>query len=181
MNSIDLLIDTIYYVTEKHGNQKLPGRQGSYMGHLFAVFTEVSSAHLAQPDFDLTLAQMLAALHDIIEDTPTSYDQLLSAYGRTIADGVQALSKDPTVDKTLQITDSLDRIRQQPREVWIVKLADRISNLRQPPSFWSDEKIIDYHQKAIEIGDALEGCHIYLENRLKEKIKAYEKYLHKES
>ena len=45
-----------------------------------------------------------------------------------IGDGILALSKDKTLDKPLQFADNLRRIRQQPQEVWIVKLADRVTN-----------------------------------------------------
>ena len=180
MNTIDSLIQSIYFAAEQHGDQKLPGRQGSYIGHLFAVFAEVTSAHQAQPDFDLQKAQIMAVLHDVIEDTSISFAELRTLYGESIAQGVEALSKDPEVEKNAQIKESLERIKQQPREVWIVKMADRISNLREPPGFWSNEKISDYHQKAIEIGQSLQGCHSHLEHRLQEKISSYEQYFDQE-
>lgn len=42
--------------------------------------------------------------------------------------------------KKLQMQDSLRRIKSQPREVWMVKMADRITNLQPPPGHWSEEK-----------------------------------------
>jgi (p)ppGpp synthase/HD superfamily hydrolase len=47
---------------------------------------------------------------------------------------VAALTKNPAVgDKPAQMRDSLERICQCSPEVWMVKLADRINNLREPP------------------------------------------------
>ena len=47
-----------------------------------------------------------------------------------------------------QMADSLARIKQQPKEVWLVKLADRSANLGKPPHYWSAEKILAYRQEA---------------------------------
>jgi len=47
--------------------------------------------------------------------------------------GVSALSKDEAVPKEKELEDSLHRIREQPAEILMVKLADRITNLQPPP------------------------------------------------
>ena len=71
------------------------------------------------------------------------------------------------------MTDSLRRILLQPREVWMVKLADRINNLQPPPSHWKDPKIAAYRAEAIQIVEALGPASPYLEGRLRAKIAAY--------
>ena len=73
--------------------------------------------------------------------------------------------------------DSLNRISKQRKEVWAVKLADRITNLQKPPKSWDNFKRINYREEAIIILDKLKGSNSYLENRLSEKIKEYEAYL----
>ena len=69
--------------------------------------------------------------------------------------------------------DSLARIRQGRREVAIVKLADRITNLQRPPSHWSPEKRRAYLEEAREIREALSGVQPWLERRLSECMSAY--------
>jgi len=44
--------------------------------------------------------------------------------------------------------DSLRRIQTQPPEVWVVKMADRITNLQPPPVSWSRDKIAAYRAQA---------------------------------
>ena len=69
--------------------------------------------------------------------------------------------------------DSLERIRSEAREVWVVKLADRITNLHQPPAHWRAEKVHAYHAQAIEIRDALGSASALLNARLSQKIERY--------
>jgi hypothetical protein len=88
---------------------------------------------------------------------------------------VAALTKNPELaDKSERMEDSLRRIRAQPAEVWMVKMADRISNLRPPPDHWSTEKIVAYRQEAIRIHQALHIANAYLSNELSQAIEAYE-------
>jgi (p)ppGpp synthase/HD superfamily hydrolase len=94
-------------------------------------------------------------------------------FGPPVAQGVLALSKDKTLTKSRQLGDSLRRIREQPREIWMVKLADRISNLQPPPSHWTIDKIWRYHTEANEIYRALKDASPYLASRLVEKMTNY--------
>jgi guanosine-3',5'-bis(diphosphate) 3'-pyrophosphohydrolase len=73
--------------------------------------------------------------------------------------------------------DSLDRIQTLSKEVWAVKLADRITNLQKPPAHWDNGKKQKYLEEANVILEILNGGNTYLENRLKMKILEYEVYL----
>ena len=86
-------------------------------------------------------------------------------------------SKIPDLPKADQLVDSLERIKEQPREVWMVKLADRITNLYHPPFYWNNEKIISYQAEAKLILNALSDANQHLANRLEHKIKEYPQFL----
>jgi (p)ppGpp synthase/HD superfamily hydrolase len=94
-----------------------------------------------------------------------------------VADGVAALSKDDRLPKADRMADSLRRIREQPREVWMVKLADRITNLAPPPDDWSAAKRAAYRDEAIVIADALGAASPTLHARLRARIEAYAAHL----
>jgi (p)ppGpp synthase/HD superfamily hydrolase len=143
------------------------------------VAVELIWALQATPDADGDLAIQCAVLHDIIEDTNATYDLVAESFGKAVADGVMALSKDLTLPKIEQMADSLRRIRKQPREIWMVKMADRIANLDPPPHYWDDAKIEAYRQEAIAIHDALHTANAALANRLQEKIEQYTHFLTK--
>jgi (p)ppGpp synthase/HD superfamily hydrolase len=156
------------------------GQAFDYLTHVGSVAMELVWALPTAPNADGDLAVQCAALHDVIEDTNATYDLVAESFGRDVADGVLALSKDPTLStKTEQMADSLHRIRQQPKEIWMVKMADRITNLEPPPYHWDDVKIEAYRQEAIVIHDALHTANEALANRLQEKIEQYKRFLAK--
>lgn len=167
----------IKFAGEKHGNQKIPGSKASYLVHLSNVAMEVMIAARHTDNFDVNFAIQVALLHDTIEDTSTSFDQVEVSFGPKIAKAVLALSKDESLPADKRIPDSLERILLQPKEVWAVKLADRITNMQKPPSHWNKNKIIDYHSMAKLILLKLENGNAYLEQRLSQKIITYEAFL----
>ncbi len=163
------------FAAEAHGSQTVPGTELPYLLHIGAVAMEVMSA-LAQGSRvdDPDLAVQCALLHDVVEDTETSPNTVAERFGADVAAGVLALSKDPRLPtKQAQMDDSLRRIRQQPYEVWMVKLADRIVNLQPPPPMWTETKIAAYRSEAGVILEALGAADAYLADRLTAKIAIY--------
>jgi (p)ppGpp synthase/HD superfamily hydrolase len=141
------------------------------------VAMEVIAAFQEEKGFNEDFAIQVALLHDVIEDTKITYRKILDEFGSSVADGVRALSKkDLTLPKNLKLEDSLHRIRQQPREVWMVKMADRITNLQTPPWNWNKEKIGQYLEEAIQIHKTLAGASPYLSTRFLKKIEEYKVY-----
>jgi len=183
--SQDIYISAYRFAAEAHWNSKkkqvVPGTDIPYLMHFSLVAMEVMAALKKESGLDGNLAIQCALLHDTIEDTETTYDQLVEEFGIEVADGVHALTKDESVgadlskqeQKKLQMADSLERIRKQPREIWMVKMADRITNLQPPPKHWIRDKISRYRKEAYEIYQCLkEGSH-HLAARLEEKIDYY--------
>jgi (p)ppGpp synthase/HD superfamily hydrolase len=176
MFSTDLYVAALRFAAAKHRDQRVPGTELPYVVHVASVAAEVIAAlpagTVAAPD----LAVQCALLHDTIEDTGTSVEEIEVVFGGAVAAGVLALTKDPRVAKPDRMADSLRRIRDQPREVWMVKLADRITNLAPPPSGWTREKCAAYRDEAVAIADALGGANEQLGRRLRARIEAYRAY-----
>jgi (p)ppGpp synthase/HD superfamily hydrolase len=167
-----------WFAAEAHGEQKVPGSELPYLVHIGNVAMEILAAcensYIEQPD----LAVQCAILHDVLEDTPMAVDNVEALFGPQVTAGVLALTKDTSLPtKQEQMIDSLNRIQKQPQEVWMVKMADRITNLRKPPHHWSYEKEVAYRAEAQLIWDALHEANDYLADRLAEKIEAYEQWL----
>lgn len=162
-----------HFAAEAHSTQKVPGTDLPYLKHLGMVAMEVFSAHAIEPVGNLGLAVQCAILHDTIEDQGVAHADLVKHFGLSVADGVLALSKNPDLPKSEAMADSLNRILQQPRDVWCVKLADRISNLQGAPAHWSAEKRATYRGEAQQILDALGAAHRSLAARLATKIANY--------
>jgi (p)ppGpp synthase/HD superfamily hydrolase len=168
-------VAALRFAAERHNTQRVPDSEYPYIVHVVSVAAETIAA--LAPGIDATLAVSCALLHDTIEDTATTYDEVVTRFGGAVADGVRALSKDSSLPKADQMADSLRRIRDQPREVWMVKLADRITNLDTPPRSWTTDKRRRYRDEAIAIVDALGAASPVLEARLRARIAAYAAHL----
>lgn len=150
-----------------------PGIVYDYCNHPAAVAMEVSHALVQHPEYDGNLAIQCALLHDTLEDTAVTYQELRTQFGHAVADGVLALSKNASLPENMRMENSLKRICQQPREIWLVKLADRINNLQYVPLHWAGERIRAYRCEAYMILETLGVASPVLAQRLAEHIWRY--------
>ncbi|MCP4501904.1 MAG: bifunctional (p)ppGpp synthetase/guanosine-3',5'-bis(diphosphate) 3'-pyrophosphohydrolase [Deltaproteobacteria bacterium] len=185
----DAYSEAWYFATVAHKGQNYGGTKGGeqlpYINHVAEVAAEIMLALGSMPQLDNDvdgglngdLAVMCALLHDTLEDTKVVKHELVSRFGQDVADGVQALSKNETLPKEERMADSLRRIQKEPTEIWMVKMADRIVNLRQPPFYWSKEKAVEYREEAKTIYEALQKAHAGLADRLLQKIDDYQRFI----
>jgi (p)ppGpp synthase/HD superfamily hydrolase len=167
-------IKALRYAAEAHLGQTLPAADLPYVVHVVMVAMEILAALEHESGLDGDLAVQCALLHDVIEDTGRSYEQLAAEFGREVAEGVLALSKSIILRTTAEKTaDSLQRIKRQPREIWMVKQADRITNLKRPPGTWSAEKIERYREESRLILAELGSASPFLAERLDRMIRMY--------
>lgn len=165
------------FAAHAHQGQKFPGTNIPYIMHLSFVSMEVIAALSIEKEHDGDLAIQCAILHDTLEDTDTTFEQIKTQFGESVAHGVLALTKNNSLEKHLQMADSLTRIKEQPPEIWMVKLADRITNLQAPPHYWNQDKIIRYRAEGIEIYEALHDASPFLASRLATKIEDYKGFI----
>ncbi len=167
------------FAAEAHVGQTVPGSERAYINHVGSVAMEVIAAVGQRDDVrDADLAVQCALLHDVVEDTTATRDDIATVFGDAVADGVAALTKDDSLpDKPTKMRDSLERIKMQPHEVWMVKLADRITNLQRPPAHWDADKRARYRDEAQVIHDALADACPVLSARLRDKIEKYAEFV----
>lgn len=179
MNIQDNYQKAIRFAAEKHAElqQTLPGSIIPYAVHLSNVAMEILIAASHTKDFDTEFAVQVALLHDILEDTLVPFEELVVKFDVDIATAVLALSKRDSLPKEDQMPDCIKRIKQCKKEVWAVKMADRITNLQPPPSQWDKLKKTNYLLEAKFILNELDGANEYLENRLAAKIVEYQEFI----
>lgn len=175
--SQDIFIRAFNFAARAHRDQKLPGTDYPYLYHVSLVSMEILAALNGEEERDGNLAIQCALLHDVLEDTDTSFEQLRSEFGSEVANGVRALTKNRSLSGSAGIRDSLNRIVEQPREVWMVKMADRITNLQPPPAHWDEEKIREYREEAILIHERLREGSLLLAERLRLMIDNYQRFI----
>lgn len=174
--SPDRYLEALAFAARAHGDQRVPGTGFPYVTHVVSVAMEVMAAAREDP-FDADLAVNCALLHDTLEDTGVQAEEIARTFGDRVLAGVRALTKDAALPKPERMSDSLRRIAGEPREVAIVKLADRITNLQWPPPAWTPEKRSAYREEARQILAALGGACAPLAGRLAGKIDAYGAFL----
>lgn len=108
-----------------------------------------------------------AVLHDTIEDTDTEYDDIEKLFGPKIADIVAEVTDDKTLPKAARKQAQIEKAPHASPEAKLVKLADKIANMRDmvanPPSGWEIARIIDYIAWSKEVVDRMRGAHEVLE------------------
>ncbi len=178
MFSQEKYLKALNFAAKAHGEQKTP-KGLPYLTHLASVVMEVIHAcmesKMEQEKVDKVIT--VAFLHDVLEDTDVSYDDIYTEFGIDIAEAIEALSKDENLPKKEQMTDSINKLLAQPYEIQMIKLADRITNLQEPPSSWDSQKIFNYHKEAKFILSCLKNSNAYLSKRLEEKINNYIVYI----
>lgn len=175
--TIDDLQNIWQKVSILHSGQTYGGQHKDekieYINHIGSVVFEIMNASKNTSDFNTALAVKCAFLHDTIEDTSLSIEDLEKEYGQQVKEGVLALTKNTDLEKQDQMMDSLNRIKAQPKEIWAVKMADRICNLYAPPYYWKQSKKEKYLEEAKVIYEHLKEGNDYLAKRLSEKIEMY--------
>lgn len=182
------------FVALEHSQQtynQVSGQKVPYYLHLTQVFSRAVRAALDRPELDVNKIMACALLHDVIEDcaeNQLAYERISGfirqVCGEDVLNGVLALSKQDVFDdygvkdKPAMMLDSLERIREQSAEVWVVKLADRICNLQAPPPHWDSEKRQRYVDEARIIYQELHSASPLLAQELQARIDDYQQYIH---
>ncbi|CAG8465398.1 659_t:CDS:2 [Diversispora eburnea] len=135
----------------------------TYINHPIGVAKILTDACI----FDLATIQA-AILHDTVEDTDTTFEEIEERFGKEVKDIVEEVTDDkelPTLErKRLQIVTTPHKSNKE-----IVKLADKLYNLRDIqrsiPVDWTEEQ---YFQWAKKVTDGAKGINQKLEDQLEE-------------
>ena len=164
---------TIAHQGQLYGSQH-PELKIPYINHIGSVTIEVVFAlQNSSQNLNGTLAINCALLHDVLEDTNFKFSDIENAFGIETANGVAALTKNSLLTTEQKMHDSLNRIKQQPNEIWMVKMADRICNLQPPPYNWDQQKILKYKNESMLILQHLKEGNHFLAQKLQSKINIY--------
>jgi (p)ppGpp synthase/HD superfamily hydrolase len=113
------------YAATKHRYQTLSDGQTPYFSHIVRV------TFILRDLFDIDDQEIIIAtvLHDVVEDTGTSLEEIGQLFGRTIAYYVEALTKNEALPKKRREREYDERLFNAPEIVQIAKLADIYDNL----------------------------------------------------
>lgn len=164
VNDLQRLVRAIDFAAKKHRDQRRKDAEGTpYINHpiqLAALLVE----YVETEDLSVVIA---ALLHDTVEDTRTTPEELEEVFGAEIRDIVMEVTDDTSLPKEVRKQSQIDHAGNSSYQARLVKLADKICNLKDmhehPPATWSLERKRAYYDWAREVIDQLRGTHDELE------------------
>lgn len=159
-----VFVKAVAFASDKHRNQRRKDADASpYINH------PISLANILANEGGITDAAVLCAavLHDTIEDTQTTDTELRQVFGEAITSIVLEVTDDKSLDKVTRKQKQIEHAPHISREAKLVKLADKISNLRDilssPPADWPADRKKGYFDWASKVVDGVRGVHPGLE------------------
>jgi len=136
--SVTELTGALRFAAEAHANQRRKGAaQEPYVNHLIEVAELIVDA-TGGDDPDIVIG---ALLHDTIEDTAVTYDEIEARFGRRVADLVRENSDDMSLPKQERRRRRIAEAAHKSDGAKLIKIADLISNARamttSPPAGWA--------------------------------------------
>ncbi len=166
MNNIKSLLRAAAFAAGKHNGQKRKGKEGEpYINHPIAV------ANLLASIGGISNIEILnaALLHDTIEDTATTKEELIENFGVRTAEIVCEVTDDKSLPKLVRKQRQIDHAPHLSDEAKLVKLADKINNVtdvvERPAEDWDDGRRREYVNWGVAVVDGLRGINPALEER----------------
>ncbi len=158
------IIEATAFAADKHRNQRRKDADASpYINHPIALANVLANEGGISDETVL----IAALLHDTLEDTETTADELRLRFGAAITAIVLEVTDDKSLPKAERKRLQVEHAPHISREARLVKLADKICNLRDvagsPPERWTLERRQAYFDWARAVIDGLRGTHPQLE------------------
>ena len=157
-------VKAVAFAAEKHRNQRRKDADASpYINHPIAL------ANVLANEGGVSDATVLCAavLHDTIEDTETTENELTTTFGSHVSSVVLEVTDDKSLEKHVRKQRQIEHAPHISTEAKLVKLADKICNLRDilasPPANWSTERKQAYFDWASKVVAGVRGVHPNLE------------------
>jgi guanosine-3',5'-bis(diphosphate) 3'-pyrophosphohydrolase len=159
------LLSAIAFAADKHRDQRRKDASASpYINHPIAL-ANVLANEAGIEDERVLIA---AILHDTIEDTETTEQELIRLFGQEITAIVLEVTDDKALPKAERKRLQIEHAPDISRRAKLVKLADKICNLRDiattQPVDWSVERKREYFDWAKSVVDGLRGVNPGLEH-----------------
>lgn len=150
------LLRAVGYAADKHRNQRRKDVDASpYINHPIEVANLIADKGGVD---DLTVL-MAAVLHDTVEDTETTFDDLEERFGKTISDLVAEVTDDKSLAKSERKRLQIEHTAELSDRAKLIKIADKTCNVRDvahsPPDDWDMQRRNEYLTWASRV---VEGC-----------------------
>lgn len=164
MNDLELVIRAAAFAAHKHRDQRRKDIGATpYINHPLTL------ARILSVEGGVTDVATIAAalLHDTLEDTETTPAEIEEQFGHEIRSIVEEVTDDKMLPKADRKRLQVEHAASASRKAQLVKLADKIANLRDvatsPPDRWDLARRQEYFDWGKLVVDRLRGAHPQLE------------------
>ena len=165
------LLRALHFAADKHRDHRRKGEEASpYINHLIEV------AELLAREGGVTdlITLQAAILHDTLEDTRTTVEELTALFGSEVRQVVEEVTDDKRLPKTERKRLQIEHAPQLSAHAKVVKLADKISNIlgviQTPPAGWSLERRREYLDWSDQVVAGCRGSNAALEKLYAETV-----------
>ena len=171
MSDTTLLLDALHFAADKHRFQRRKDPEASpYINHPIAA-AELLARVGGVTDTVILLA---ALLHDTIEDTDTTPDELEARFGPDVRGVVMEVTDDKTLPKARRKALQVEHAPRLSRRAKQVKIADKICNVLDvtysPPAKWTIARRQEYLDWSAKVVAGCRGTNAALEKRFDEVL-----------
>lgn len=159
-----VIIKAVAFATEKHTGQRRKDADASpYINHPIALANVLAN----EGGVEDPVVLCAAVLHDTIEDTETTAVVLDALFGGKVTSVVLEVTDNKSLEKDVRKQRQIEHAPHISPEAKLVKLADKICNLRDilasPPADWSAERKQAYFDWAAQVVSGVRGVNPRLE------------------
>lgn len=168
------ILHAMEFAAEKHKKQTRRNIEKTpYITHPLHVARHILiTGHIYDADI-----LMAALLHDTVEDTETTLDELRNLFGYRVEQLVAELTDEKDLTKEERKNQQIQKAQSRSSDAALIILADKLSNLmdlmERPPVGWELARIDDYFLWAQQVVRLLPEANPYLRNAVEEVIDAY--------
>ncbi|GMR39823.1 hypothetical protein PMAYCL1PPCAC_10018, partial [Pristionchus mayeri] len=167
-----LILKAADFAARKHHSQRRKDpEQTPYINHPIGV------AYILSAEGGVSDPAVLAAayLHDTVEDTETTFDEIEKEFGEEILTIVKEVTDDKSLPKAERKALQVKNAPKSSAKAKLVKLADKLYNLRDiersAPVGWDERRVKEYFQWSKEVVAGCKGTNERLETTLDDIIK----------
>jgi len=171
MNDTAKLIHAASFAAKKHSYQKRKGNDAApYINHPLEVANLLANVGKVA-DYDILIA---AILHDTIEDTETTNEEIIELFGKAVCEYVLEVTDDKSLPKAERKQLQIEHAPHLSHGAKLIKLGDKISNItdvmNNPPAGWSAERQREYINWGEKVINGLRGANENLEKHFDQLI-----------
>ena len=173
-----LILKAAHFAAEKHRDQRRKDENASpYINHPISVALAI--AQIGGVDDPEILAAAL--LHDTLEDTDTSPEELEAEFGKKVCKYVLEVTDEKTLPKDERKKRQIEHAKKISKGAALIKLGDKISNvtdvLNNPPLDWDINRRKEYLDWAEKVVENCPQVNESMENKFQEVLSAGRKKL----